>query len=135
MNQTVIFFGIVIALITAWLIGFVQSLDEEVDVSYGFNEQRIVEGYDPSYDSLGNEVLNIEGKLSLKQKEAKWNSSALKQEMLKEFPKFSYMKEFVKLHISDEDMEFKEKILAHIDEVEMDFVSSQINADQAKAAL
>ena len=137
MNKSVLFFGIVVALIVAWLIGFIESLDEEVNVTYGVNEKRAVMGQadDASYDASGNVLLTLSPTLSLKAKEAKWNSSALKQEMLQEFPKFSYMRDFVKLHISDEDKAFKEKLIQHIDDVEMDYVSAKINADQAKSAL
>jgi len=137
MNKSVLFFGIVVALIVAWLIGFIKSLDEEVDISYGVNEKKIVmgQGANASYDASGNELLTLSPNLSLKAKESEWNSSALKQEMLQEFPKFGYMREFIKLHISDEDSAFKEKLLQHIDDVEMDYVSAKINADQAKLAL
>ena len=137
MNKTVLFFGVAVALIVAWLIGFVESLNEEVDVSYGVNEKKMVmtQGYNSSYDNFGNELLTLSSELSTKEKMAQWNSSGLKQEMLQEFPKFGYMKEFVKLHISDVDVEFKEKLLEHIDAIEMYFVSAKMNGDQAKAAL
>jgi len=137
MNKTVMFFGLVVFLIVAWLIGFVENLDENVNVSHGVNEKKMVmsQGYNTSYDNFGNELLTLDSDLSIKEKERKWNGSLLKQEMLKEFPKFGYMREFVKLHISDVDLEFKSKLLEHITEVEMDYVSAKINADQAKVAL
>jgi len=137
MIRRLIIFGLLAFLIVAGLIHFLSIVDNEVDVSYGINEKKMVmsQDYNTAYDNLGNELLTLSPKLSIKEKEAQWNSSALKQEMLKEFPKFSYMKAFVKLHISDEDSLFKEKLLQHIDDVEMEYVSAHINADQAKAAL
>ena len=42
MNGSMIFGLAVIGLIVYWLIGFVHDLDEDVDVSYGYNEKRLV---------------------------------------------------------------------------------------------
>ena len=135
MNQTVAFFSVVIFLIVFWLIGFVDSLQDEVDVNYGFNEKRIVEGSSKNYtvNSSGNEVLLL-NKLSLNDKKKLWNQSVLKRDMLNLFPDFSEMKYYINEHIED-DGDFKSELLEHLKSVEVKYISGGLTGKKAKSML
>ena len=135
MNGTVIFSAIVIFVIVSWLIGFVNTLHDEVDVSHGFNEKSmIIEGKSNySVNSQGNEVLQLYT-LSDKEKKKLWNGSPLKKDMLKLFPRFSEIKYFIEEHIED-DGNFKEDLLGHVNSVELEYIGGSLTGQSAKASL
>lgn len=125
MNKTVIVFGIIIFVIIFWLIGFVNTLHDDVDVSYGFNEKAIVTG-DVSYITSS--------KLSLKEKKSLWNKSNLKQEMLEFFPHFIQMKNFVEENMEDDDI-LKKELLSNIEFVEIEYIGGSFSIEKARTAL
>ena len=135
MKQTVVFFGVVIFLIVFWLIGFVNNLQDEVDVGHGFEEKTTVESSSKNYivNSSGNEVLLL-NKLSLAEQKKLWNKSPLKEDMLELFPEFSEMKYFVNEHIEDDGF-FKKELLKYINRVEVRYISGTLTGIKAKSML
>jgi len=135
MKQTVAFFGVVIFLIVFWLIGFIDNLQDDVDVNYGFNEKIAVEGSSKNYtvNSSGNEVLLLH-KLSLSEKKSLWNSSTLKENMIELFPDFQEIKYFIDNHIED-DGDFKSELLEHVKSVEVKYISGGLTGKKAKSML
>jgi len=135
MNKTMIFAGVVIFLIVSWLTGFVNELNDEVDVSYGFNEKAIITG-DKSNSIIyvnGKEVLQLD-KLPMKEKKNLWNSSVLKKDMLVLFPDFAKMQYFIKNHIKDDGL-FKKELIEHLNDIEEEYIGGSISEEQAKALL
>ena len=124
MNSSMIFGLVIIGAIVYWLIGFVHGLDEEVDVSYGYNEKRLV----------GGEELLMNGSLSLNEKKKLWANSTLKQEMIGLFPNFSEMNYLVEDKVG-ETGQFKKELLNHIDKIQKEFMSGKISASLAKEKL
>jgi len=134
MNRTVILAAIMISLIVFWLIGFVNTLHDDVDVSHKLDKKALA--LDKSYmtvNSYGDEVLLL-NKLSVEEKKRLWNSSNLKIEMLELFPHFIAMKTFVEEHLQD-DGTFKEELLSHIENVEFEYIGGSLSGDKAKASL
>jgi hypothetical protein len=133
MNRTMVFAGIVIFVIVSWLVGFINTLD--VDVNYGFQEKAIIIGDNSNYmvNTQGNEVLQLH-KLSYKEKRELWNNSLLKEDMLTLFPRFSEMKYFIENHIED-DGTFKESLLEHLNRVELQYIGGSLTGQSAKATL
>jgi hypothetical protein len=126
MNKTVIFVGIIIFFIISWLIGFINTLHDEVDVTHGMNEKTsFINGH-------GDETLSLNN-LSMKEKKRLWNNSNLKIEMLQLFPHFIEMKTFVEDNIDDDS--FKKALLSNIEDVEGKYIGASISADMAKASL
>ena len=124
MNSSMIFGLVIIGAIVYWLIGFVHGLDEEVDVSYGYNEKRLV----------GGEELLMNGSLSLNENKKLWANSTLKQEMIGLFPNFSEMNYLVEDKVG-ETGQFKKELLTHIDKIQKEFMSGKISASLAKEKL
>jgi len=137
MNGTIVFTGIVIFVIISWLTGFVNTLNEDVDVNYGFQEKALVTGDKSNtvVNSKGDEVLLL-SKLSLQEKKKLWESSIFKNDMLALFPQFSEMRYFIKNHIEDDDNDgFKQEILEHINDVELEYIGGSLTGQSAKASL
>lgn len=124
MNGSMIFGLAVIGLIVYWLIGFVHNLDEDVDVSYGYNEKRLVSD---------GEVLEMSS-LSESEKKVRWNASSAKQEMIALFPNFSEMRYLVEDKLEDSG-KFKKELLSHIDTVQQEFMAGKISSSEAKEKL
>ncbi len=124
MNGSMIFGLAVIGLIVYWLIGFVHDLDEDVDVSYGYNEKRLVSD---------GEVLEMSS-LSESEKKVRWNASSAKQEMIALFPNFSEMRYLVEDKLEDSG-KFKKELLSHIDTVQQEFMAGKISSSEAKEKL
>jgi hypothetical protein len=134
MNRTVILGGIMISLIVFWLIGFVNTLHDDVDVVHRLNKKD--SSSNKSYttiDSYGDEVLSL-NTFSMKEKKRLWNNSNLKIEMLEFFPHFIDMKTFLEEHIED-DGTFKDEILTNIENVEFEYIGGSMSAEKAKSAL
>jgi hypothetical protein len=132
MSKTVISFGVIVFLIISWLIGFVDKLDEEVDVNYGFNEKAMVEG-NYKLDSIGNEVLEL-STLSLAEKKRLWNQSQLKEEMINLFPNFSEIKYFIENRLED-DGSFKHELLTYVEHVQDNYIGGGMSGKKAKIML
>jgi len=134
MNKTIIFAGIIIFFIVNWLIGTVNNLHDDVDVSHGFNEKALaLEKSHTVTNSFGDEVLSL-STLSAKEKKDLWNGSSLKIEMLELFPHFIEMKAFVEEHLEDDSV-FKEKLLSTIGNVEFEYIGGTMSGDKAKATI
>ena len=135
MNKTVIFSSTIILLIVYWLIGFINGLNEEIDVKHGVKEKNIIiikENY-MRVNSNGDEVLVL---TSLKKQEKKriWNNSYLKLKMLKLFPHFEDMKLFIKKHIED-DGTIKDEIISNLENIEFEYVGGKLTGEDAKKAI
>jgi hypothetical protein len=135
MNKTVAFFGTVIFLVISWLIGFVNELQDDVDVSYGFNEKTMIVGDIKNYklDSNGDRILEL-STLSLEEKKKLWSESLLKEEMLKLFPNFSEIKYFIENRIQD-DGSFKDELLVQVEQVQESYISGSLTGKKAKVML
>ena len=135
MSKSVMIFGFIVFLIISWLIGFVDELHDDVDVNYGFNEKKLVEGDMRNYklDSVGNNVLELSS-LSLVEKKKLWKDSPLQDEMIALFPNFSDIKYFIENRIED-DGSFKEELLKHVESVQEEYIGGGMTGNRAKAIL
>lgn len=135
MNGTMVVAGVVIFIIVSWLTGFVNELNEDVDVSYGFHEKALVTGDKSHYtvDTNGREVLQLHT-LSMQEKKNLWNHSLLKEDMLALFPNFSEIEYFVNNQVEDDGL-FKEKLLTHIGAVQEAYIGGRLSDEQAKSML
>lgn len=122
MNKTLVIVGVIVVSIVYWLTGFINGLNDEVDVSYGFHEKELITG-----EKVINSTLSIEENRKI------WNSSPLKKEMLALFPKFQEMKEFVNNNIEDDT--FKNKLITNIDNVQEQYIGGKLTPNSAKAYL
>jgi len=137
MKATLLFAALIIFAVVYWLVGFVNVLHDDVDVSHGLKTEReqVVTGDRSKYtvDSLGNEVLLL-SKLTKQEKRNAWNSSVLKNDMLAIFPRFSEIRFFIDTHIEDDGV-FKKELVAHINKVEREYITGSITGERAKARL
>ena len=135
MNRTVILGGIMISLIVFWLIGFVNTLHDDVEVSHGYNEKALAteKTMHTTINIYGDEVLLL-NKLSLEEKKRLWNTSDLKIEMLELFPHFIKMKNFVETYVEDDGI-FRKKLLSNIEYVEFEYVGGSFSEEKAKRFL
>lgn len=108
-------------------VGNVQKEDERYQ-NEAYQDQRKFDKYQ-STDSIGREILYFTGDNPKSEMEA-WNQSPLKQEFMELFPDFNYMKLFVKERTRGES--FQRRHLKNIEKVEGEFLSGNINAEQAK---
>jgi len=135
MNGTMIFAGVIIFIIVSWLTGFVNDLNDDVDVSYGFHEKAVLTGDKSNYrvDVNGREVLQLQT-LSMQEKKNLWNSSPLKAEMLARFPDFSEIHYFINNQVADDGL-FKQELLNYIDGVQEEYIGGTISDEQARIRL
>jgi len=141
MKQTVIFFAILIALFLYWFMGTITNIIDDTDVSYGVNEKALVTGSKnivaskntTSFNAKGEEIILLNG-VSLAEKKRLWNNSDLKVEMLKLFPKFIAIKDFINEHVED-DGDFKKLLLEHVENVESQYIGAALSAEKAKKEL
>ena len=135
MNGTMVVAGVVIFIIVSWLTGFVNDLNEDVDVSYGFHEKALVTGDKSHYtvDTNGREVLQLHT-LSMQEKKNLWNHSLLKEDMLALFPNFSEMEYFITNQVEDDGL-FKKKLLNHLNSVQEAYIGGRLSDEQAKSTL
>jgi len=132
MSKTIISFGVIVFLIISWLIGFVDKLDEDIDVNHGFKEKAVIEG-NYKLDSIGNEVLEL-STLSLEEKKRLWNQSQLKEEMIDLFPDFSEIKYFIENRLED-DGSFKNELLTYVEQVQDNYIGGGLSSSKAKIML
>lgn len=85
-----------------------------------------------STDSIGREILDLTDAPIDIQVQA-WNNSQLKTEFLTLFPDFSAMKSFVIERVRGDAL--KERLTNGINEVEKQYFSGAMNAEQAKRSL
>ena len=110
-------------------VGEIQQEDKFQNEAY--KQQHQYEKYQ-SVDSIGREILDVIGVQSETQVKV-WKHSGLKIEFLTLFPDFSEMKIFVKERVRGEELQTK--LIGTIDQVESQYFSGLINAEQAKRAL
>jgi len=112
---------------------FVGDIQEE-DNKFQNLEYKQKHKYDQynTVDSIGREILDLTGTDAATQMAA-WKESSLKQEFLTIFPDFDEMKKFTKERIRGKILEIK--LFKKIDEVEGNYFSGTINAEQAKREL
>ncbi len=109
---------------------FVGTVQQD-DVRYQNEAYKVDHQFDQyqSTDSIGRKILYFTGDHP-DQEMAAWNRSSLKQEFLEIFPDFKYLKLFVKERTRGEH--FQQRHLRNIEEVEGEFLSGEITAEQAK---
>jgi hypothetical protein len=111
-------------------VGDIQKEDEKFR-NTGYEQKHQYDAY-MGKDSIGRDILDLTSASPAIQMKV-WNSSQLKEEMLANFPDFSLMKLFVKERVRGE--EFQEKLLKHIDHVELQYFSGKLDPENAKRAL
>ncbi len=124
MNGSMLFALVLIGGIIFWLIGFVNDLDDDVNVSYGYSEKRLLSGED---------TLEMSS-FSINEKKKIWNNSNAKKEMLSLCPNFSEMRYLVEDKIEDTGV-FKKGLLKHIESLQREFMSGKISSDVVKSKL
>ena len=124
MNGSMLFALVLIGGIIFWLIGFVNDLDDDVNVSYGYSEKRLLSGED---------TLEMSS-FSINEKKKIWNNSNAKKEMLSLCPNFSEMRYLVEDKIEDTGV-FKKGLLKHIESLQREFMSGKISSDVLKSKL
>jgi len=131
----VIFVGLILVAIISFLINSINTLQDGTDVNYGFQENVELHGDNGKYsiDSQGNEILKLHS-LSFQEQKKLWNNSVLKEDMVALFPNFSEIKYFIDEHIED-DGKFKQKLLKHVEKVELEYIGGNIKEQSAKATL
>ena len=111
-------------------VGEIQKEDEKFR-NTGYEQQHQYDAY-MSKDSIGRDILDFTGASPAIQAKV-WNSSTLKEEMLSSFPDFSLMKLFVKERVRGE--EFQQRLLQHLDDVELQYFSGKLDPENAKKAI
>jgi hypothetical protein len=111
-------------------VGDIQEEDEKFR-NTGYEQKHQYDEY-MSQDSIGRDILDLTGASPTMQMQV-WNSSTLKGEMLADFPDFSLMKLFVKERVRGDA--FQQKLLQHIDDVELQYFSGKLDPENAKRAL
>ena len=116
-----------------FITSFVGDIQEEDD-KYQNKEYQQKHMYDEyqSVDSIGREILDLTGTDASTQMAA-WKKSSLKEEFLTLFPDFSEMKKFVKERTRGDALQAG--LFKSIDDVESQYFSGKMNAEQAKRAL
>jgi len=137
MNGTVIFGGIALFFIISGLITFVNDLNADVDVSYGFTSSKNSQ----SSQNHKYQGINMYGEMTLivsdldKLKKIKvWEKSLLNQEMLDLFPNFTNMKILVENRLVDDGL-FKEELLEKIAKIEDRYIGGLETGQSARTSL
>ena len=133
MNGTVIFEAIALFFIVSGLINFIGGLEDDVNIKSNYTNKEFKHKNYYGVDVLGEQTILLNG-LSYSKKIELWNESPLKVEMLKLFPNFSLMHEFVENRIID-DSDFKKKLLDKIDKIKEEYIGGMITGQRAKATL
>jgi len=111
-------------------IGEIQQGDEKFR-NTGYEKEHQYDAY-ITKDSIGRDIIDLTGTSPAVQMKV-WNSSTLKNEMLANFPDFSLMKLFVKERVRGD--EFQQKLLRHLDDIELQYFSGKLDAENARKAI
>ena len=132
MDKSLFFFVVIGVGFLYFITQFVGDIQE--DDKFQNDEYKQKHQYDhyQSVDSIGRDILDMTGAPANTQVQA-WNNSELKTEFLTLFPDFSDMKIFVTERVRGEIL--KAKLIAAIDNVESQYFSGAMNAEQAKREL
>jgi len=108
--------------------------DIQQDEKFQNEEYKQKHQYDQykTVDSIGREILDLTSASVNTQVQA-WNDSALKKDFLELFPDFSEMKIFVNERVRGDAL--KAKLIDSVDEVESQYFSGAMDAEQAKREL
>lgn len=132
MDKSLFFFVLIGVGFLYFITNFVGDIQE--DDKFQNEEYKQKHQYDQyqSVDSIGREILDTTDAPVSTQVQA-WNNSKLKTEFLTLFPDFSEMKIFVKERVRGDALQAK--ITNSIDDVESQYLSGEMNAEQAKRSL
>jgi hypothetical protein len=132
MDKSLFFFVVIGVGFLYFITQFVGDIQE--DEKFQNEEYKQKRQYDQykSVDSIGRDILVMTDAPMGTQVQA-WNNSELKTEFLELFPDFSEMKIFVKERVRGEA--FQAKLTAAIDDVEAQYFSGAMDAEQAKREL
>lgn len=132
MDKSLFFFILIGVGFLYFITNFVGELQQEDNLQNEEYKQKHKYDHYQSVDSIGREILDMTGSPANTQVQA-WNNSELKTEFLTLFPDFSEMKIFVKERLRGEILQTK--LNAAIDDVETQYFSGAMNAEQAKRKL
>jgi hypothetical protein len=132
MDKSLFFFVVIGVGFLYFITQFVGDIQE--DEKFQNEEYKQKRQYDQykSVDSIGRDILVMTDAPMGTQVQA-WNNSELKTEFLELFPDFSEMKIFVKERVRGEA--FQARLTAAIDDVEAQYFSGAMDAEQAKREL
>jgi hypothetical protein len=132
MDKSLFFFVVIGVGFLYFITQFVGDIQE--DEKFQNEEYKQKRQYDQykSVDSIGRDILVMMDAPMGTQVQA-WNNSELKTEFLELFPDFSEMKIFVKERVRGEA--FQARLTAAIDDVEAQYFSGAMDAEQAKREL
>ena len=132
MDKSLFFFVLIGVGFLYFITQFVGDIQEDEKFqSEEYKQKRQYEKY-KSVDSIGRDILDMTGAPVSIQVEA-WNDSELKTEFLTLFPDFSDMKIFIKERVRGDAL--KTKLNAAVDDVESQYFSGAMDAEQAKREL
>ena len=132
MDKSLFFFIVIGVGFLYFITQFVGDIQEDEKFqSEEYKQKRQYEKY-KSVDSIGRDILDMTGAPVGTQVEA-WNNSKLKIEFLTLFPDFSDMKVFIKERVRGEALQAK--LTAAVDDVESQYFSGAMDAEQAKREL
>lgn len=132
MDRSLFFFILIGVGFLYFITNFVGDIQE--DDKFQNEEYKQKHQYDQyqNVDSIGREILDTTDAPVSTQVQA-WNNSKLKTEFLTLFPDFSEMKVFVKERVRGDALQAK--LTNSIDDVESQYLSGEMNAEQAKRSL
>ncbi|WP_373033118.1 hypothetical protein [Sulfurovum sp.] len=132
MDKSLFFFVLIGVGFLYFITQFVGDIQE--DDKFQNEEYQQKHQYDKyqSVDSIGREILDMTDEPVSIQVKA-WNNSALKTEFLEIFPDFSDMKLFINERVRGDALQAK--LTAEVDNVESQYFSGAMNAEQAKRSL
>ena len=133
MSQGLIVFIAIGAILSYFLIGFIDDIQEEDERLMTREEQ--IQKQDMTYhskDLIGQTILVFKD-IPYKKKLSIWHRSPLHKEYIDLFPDFIAMRNFIKDRIADQD--FQQKLLEHLDKIEDNYISGSITQETAKEKL
>ena len=132
MDKSLIIFLLIGVGFLYFITNFVGDIQEDEKFqSEEYKQKHQYEQYQ-SVDSIGREILDMTGAPINTQIQA-WNNSELKTDFLALFPDFSEMKIFVNERVRGAMLQ--RKLISQIDDVESQYFSGTMDAEQAKREL
>jgi len=132
MDKSLFFFILIGVGFLYFITNFVGELQQEDNLQNEEYKQKHKYDQYQSVDSIGRDILDMTGAPVNTQVQA-WNKSILKTEFLELFPDFSEMKIFAKERVRGDALQAK--LANAIDDVETQYFSGSMNAEQAKREL
>lgn len=132
MDKSLFFFILIGVGFLYFITNFVGEIQQEDNLQNEEYKQKHKYDQYQSVDSIGRDILDMTGAPVNTQVQA-WNKSILKTEFLELFPDFSEMKIFAKERVRGDALQAK--LANAIDDVETQYFSGAMNAEQAKREL